>query len=211
MRFEPDGGGSMLLRDGDLLLAQYVFQPTDPQRESPRPYALLRTAAGVDVTAHRPDDHPWHRGLSLAVSAVGPHNFWGGPTYVHGEGYVQLPNNGAQVHRRFVSPDAEAMADHPDATARLVEELDWVTEGGATVLREMRTLTARRVDADSWALRWHSRLTNSSAADLAFGSPTTHGRPDAGYGGIFWRGPADFTGGQILGADGPAGDAARCM
>ena len=29
------------------------------------------------------------------------------------------------------------------------------------------------------------------------GSPTTEGRPNAGYGGLFWRGPRSFSGGTV--------------
>ncbi len=207
MEFEDDGAGRIVLREseregegeGKVALAEYVYAPTDAPLESPRPYALLRTRDGVEVTAYRPADHVWHKGLSLALPVVGPHNFWGGPTYVHGEGYVQLPNNGAQVHRGFgrIEPDS------------IDERLDWVSEDGDTVLVERRTLTARVVDDTTWALTWRSALRNVTSAALAFGSPTTKGRADAGYAGIFWRGPAAFTGGEIIGPDGAVGDAAR--
>ena len=39
-----------------------------------------------------------------------------------------------------------------------------------------------------------------------FGSPTTAGRPNAGYGGLFWRGPRSFTGGTVITPDGTGGD-----
>jgi hypothetical protein len=52
----------------------------------------------------------WHKGLSLALPVVGPENLWGGPTYIHGVGYVQQPNNGAQVHRSFRHADADGVA-----------------------------------------------------------------------------------------------------
>jgi hypothetical protein len=198
MRFD-EGDDRLRLMDGDRELAEYVFRPTEPQLESPRPYALLRTRTGEPVTAYRPGDHVWHKGLSLALPVVGPHNFWGGPTYVRGEGYVQLPNNGAQVHRSFDAGPAGTVVEH----------LDWIAEQGDDVLRERRTLSARLLDDDTWALSWHSRLENVAGAALAFGSPTTKGRPDAGYAGIFWRGPESFTGGSIDAPDGTVGDAAR--
>ncbi|WP_345800552.1 PmoA family protein [Microbacterium sp. AZCO] len=205
MRFD-DEGGRLLIRDGEgddaLVLVEYVYEPTEPQLESPRPYALLRTPGGREVTAYRPDDHVWHKGLSLALPNVGPHNFWGGPTYVRDEGYVQLPNNGRQVHRAFVTW-------HTPGLARVDEDLDWITEQGDTLLTERRTLTARRVEDDAWALTWRSELTNVSMDAVPFGSPTTKGRADAGYAGIFWRAPAEFTGGAILGPGGEVGESAR--
>ena len=208
MRFDDDSSGRLILRDGDLVLAEYVYQPDDAPLESPRPYALLRTPSGRDVTAYRPDDHVWHKGVSLALPYVGDHNFWGGPTYVHGQGYVQLPNNGAQVHRGF-EPSETPVADAVAGLARVDERLDGVTQDGSTVLTEERALTASRVDDHTWALTWGSHLRNATGEPLAFGSPTSHGRPDAGYAGIFWRGPDDFTGGAIAGPDGVLGDDAR--
>lgn len=41
---------------------------------------------------------------------------------------------------------------------------------------------------------------------LTWGSPTTEGHENAGYGGLFWRGPRDFIGGQILMSDGREGE-----
>src|SRR5688572_27300532 len=108
MRFDNATPGRLLLRNGDIVLAEYVYEPSESQLESPRPYALLRSSAGHDVTAYRPGDHVWHKGLSLALPNVGSHNFWGGPTYVDGEDYVQLPNNVSQVHRAFTALDVGA-------------------------------------------------------------------------------------------------------
>ena len=54
--------------------------------------------AGDVVSLFRPHDHVWHKGIAWALPVVGDENFWGGPTYVHGRFYVQLPNNGVQGH-----------------------------------------------------------------------------------------------------------------
>lgn len=208
MRFDDETPGRLTLRHGDAVLAEYVYEPGDAQVESPRPYARLFTRAGREVTAYRPDDHVWHKGLSLALPYVGSHNFWGGPTYVAGEGYVQQQNNGAQIHRGFAASETP-VADAVAHLARVDERLDWVTQDGRTVLAEERALTASSIDDDTWALTWSSRLRNVSEEPLAFGSPTSHGRPDAGYAGVFWRGPGEFTGGSIAGPSGETGDAAR--
>ena len=208
MHFEPGDTGRLVLRDADAVLAEYIYEPTEPPLESPRPYLLLRTRDGRDLTAYRPDDHVWHKGLSLALPVVGPHNFWGGPTYVQGEGYVQLANNGAQVHTSFAASDTP-LAEAAGGIARLDERLDWVTQQGDLLLREARTITARLISDDAWALTWRSALRNDSTDAVAFGSPTTRGRENAGYGGLFWRGPAEFTGGAIFGPQGEVGDTAR--
>jgi hypothetical protein len=49
-------------------------------------------------------------------------------------------------------------------------------------------------------------MTNASGADIAIGSPTTEGRPNAGYGGLFWRGPRSFTGGTVIVPEGSGVD-----
>ncbi|MCS5716264.1 PmoA family protein [Herbiconiux sp. CPCC 205716] len=174
------------------VLAEYVMLPPDPQLESPRPYfAPLRTLAGDVVTDLRPADHVWHKGLSWSLPVVGDENFWGGPSYRRGEGYVQLPNNGRQRHLGF-----DRLDDGP--RAEIVERLDWVTENGRTLFDETRRLTAQVLDDTAWMLVFDTTMTNRTPAPIALGSPTTEGRPNAGYGGLFWRGPASFTGGRIL-------------
>ncbi len=75
---------------------------------------------------------------------------------------------------------------------------------------EQRELTAEVVSDEAWALTFDTRLTNVSGAPIAIGSPTTRGRENAGYGGLFWRGPRSFTNGTLVapGASG-AGDDVR--
>lgn len=213
MRFDADRPGRLTLRaggggggdadDGDAV-AEYVYAPDTAPVESPRPFLRMRSRSGVEVTGHRPADHVWHTGLSLALPVVGPHSFWGGPTYVRGEGYLPLPTNGAQEHRSF----ALLTGGDDGQLARLTELLDWTSAEGGPVLTERRTLTARLVDDRTWAMTWHSTLRNASGAELVFGSPATNGREGAGYGGVFWRGPTAFSGGEIVGTDGRVGDPA---
>jgi hypothetical protein len=143
------------------------------------------------VTAYRPHDHVWHKGIQLALPHVGSENFWGGPTWVRGEGYRQLDNNGSMDHVEFEALEADGHR------ARIAERLAWHTQAGEHWIDERRALDFR-VLGDAWALGWRSELHNRSGRDLALGSPTTHGRPDAGYGGVLWRGPRDFAGGEVL-------------
>lgn len=185
---------------GGRLLAEYVHRPADPQLESPRPYFHpLRTLGGELLTDVRPDDHVWHKGLSWTLPVVGDENFWGGPSYLAGSGYRQLPNNGTQRHRAFTELVGTGF----------VERLDWVAEGGALLLDELRRVTAAVLDESTWVLGFTTTLRNTSDAPLVFGSPTTRGRPNAGYGGLFWRGPRSFVGGTVLSAAGAGGDELR--
>jgi len=94
--------------------------------------------------------------------------------------------------------------------ARISHELRWITEAGTVLFAEQRELTAEVVSDEAWALTFETRLTNVSSAPIAIGSPTTRGRENAGYGGLFWRGPRSFTNGTLVapGASG-AGDDVR--
>ncbi|MDI1460435.1 PmoA family protein [Catellatospora sp. KI3] len=185
--------GALAVEYGDQLLLRYVYQPDDAQLESPRPYFHpLHTLGGDLVSLFRPHDHVWHRGIALSLPNVGTENFWGGVTYTRGHGYRQLPNNGSMRHLEFDRLDAG-----PDAV-RVAHRLDWITEGGETWLREQRGFTVTVApDAGAWVLTFSTELTNVSGRDIVIGSPTTEGRDNAGYGGLFWRGPRSFTGGTV--------------
>lgn len=185
---------------GDIELLSYVYQPREPQVESPRPYLHpVRTLAGDVVSIYRPHDHVWHKGIALSLPNVGRANFWGGPTFVRDEGYQQLPNNGAMRHVSF----AELVSD--GTSARIAHALDWITEQGAKLFTEDRTMRVSLVDG-GWLLDFSTELTNVSGQSIALGSPTTEGRPNAGYGGLMWRGPRSFSGGKVVLPDAVGGD-----
>ncbi|AXX32248.1 PmoA family protein [Actinosynnema pretiosum subsp. pretiosum] len=189
---------------GGVELARYEYAPGTPRRESPKPFLHpVRTRSGRLVSLFRPHDHVWHKGIAWSLPHVGEHNFWGGPTYLRGRGYAQLDNNGAQVHRRVTGLGA-----HGDGV-RFAHELDWVAQDGRAVLTESRVLTAVPLGDSAWGLTFDTTMTNTSGAALVFGSPTTNGRDNAGYGGLFWRGPRSFTGGVVITSDGVGGDELR--
>jgi hypothetical protein len=193
-------GRSVTVSAGTVPLFTYVYRPDTPQLESPKPYLHpIRTLAGDLVSLYRPHDHVWHKGIAWSLPHVGEHNFWGGPTYVHGRSYVQRPNNGSALHRSLDTLTGTGF-DHT---------LDWVSEQGDPVVTERRTLTWTIADDVSWVLTFATTMTNVSGATLAFGSPTTKGRENAGYGGLFWRGPRSFTGGLLQSPAGVGGDELR--
>jgi hypothetical protein len=186
--------------DGNELF-RYVYLPDDPQLESPRPYFHpVRTLKGDLVSLYRPHDHVWHKGIAWSLPNVGAENFWGGPTFRRGT-YVQDRNDGAMRH------DAFDQTLGKDDLVRLDERLSWVTETGQTPITERRGVAATVWPADdAWALTFETTMSNVSGADIVIGSPTTEGRPNAGYGGLFWRGPRSFTGGRVITPDGAGGD-----
>ena len=185
-------------RTGVDLLA-YVYRP-EAAREAPKPYLHpLRTLSGAVVTDYRPNDHRWHKGLQLTASHLSGANLWGGNSYVHGEGYLALPERiGSMAHVAFdeVSADGDRVV--------VDERLTWHPHSGELWAEERRRIEVHDVDpvGGSWALTWTSAITNRRAEPLLFGSPTTAGRELAGYTGLFWRGPRAFRDGRITGPDG---------
>jgi len=215
IRFHEAGDRLLLRAGGDAVLAEYVFRPDHPTFESPRPYfSPIRTLGGELVSLYRPHDHVWHKGIAWSLPVVGDENFWGGPTFVRGEGYVQLANNGEQRHVGFEggAADAATGAAAPGGearTARVAERLEWITQAGERIFDEERTLAASALDDDAWLLGFATRLANATDRGIALGSPTTRGRENAGYGGLFWRGPRSFTGGTLLAPGVAGGDELR--
>lgn len=196
-------------------ILRYVYRPGEVQYESPRPYLHpLRTLGGRLVTVFRPWDHVWHKGITLALPVVGRDNFWGGPSYRReAGGYVVLPNNGSQDHDRVT------LVEQRDGSAAFGHELTWHRQPGeetgregmgAAVFTESRMITATLApERGAWVLGWRTRLSNVSGAPIEMGSPTTEGRENAGYGGLFWRGPRSFTGGELIASSGVTGEDVR--
>jgi hypothetical protein len=179
-----------------------------PLRECRAPYLHpLRTLSGGIVTGHRPHDHRWHKGLTMAVPTLArlshagepavATNFWGGPSYVAGRGYIDLDDAGRIDTTAFdVLPDHSVTAD-----------LAWIGADGVPVLGERRTFAVRDVDTEAgcWTLEFRSELRALGAAPVEFKSPTVLGREQAGYCGFFWRGPRAFTSGRVLASTGAEG------
>lgn len=188
--------------DGVELL-RYVVEPDTVQLESPKPYLHpLRTREGRLVSLFRPHDHVWHKGIAWALPHVGDENFWGGPTFSLETGYRQLENNGTARHVGFETLGSDG------ELAEIAHDLLWTTQAGERVIEERRRLRIRLVEG-GWALTVATSMTNVAGHPLAFGSPTTKGRENAGYGGLFWRGPRSFTGGVVRSPDGDGGEELR--
>ena len=203
-----DDGRSLTFTAGGQDIASYTYRPTDDQYESPRPFFHpLTTLDGDEVTISRPWDHVWHKGLSWALPNVGEHNFWGGATYTRETGYANLDNNGAMNHETFSYIEESA------STITAAEDLLWTSQPtepgqqGTPLIREQRRFAIQLLPTgNSWALLFETEMTNVSGAEIGIGSPTTEGRDNAGYGGLFWRGPRSFTGGEFRSEAGTGAD-----
>ncbi|MFC0626233.1 DUF6807 domain-containing protein [Kribbella deserti] len=205
LSYRDDETASVSVSSADTELFTYVYQSTANQYESPRPFIHpLRTLGGRLISIYRPHDHLWHVGIAWSLPHFGADNFWGGPSFRADRGYVSLDNNGATRHRRTNEIDVT------DGVFGYAHDLDWYRSDGTHVVTEARRLTARvEPGSDAWILTFETSMTNVSGSDIQIGSPTTEGRPDAGYGGLFWRGPRSFTGGTVLGPDGATGETLR--
>ncbi len=198
------GDGYIEVWYGTRRLCRYNLRPYMTNLQGPRPYFHpVSTLQGGIVTQEKHFDHEWHNGLSLACPWVSGYNFWGGPTYVRDQGYQHLDNLGHQVHRRLIPRTA------PLDKRSWRQEVSWLVpgQGSAEFLRDERKLTIGGVDEleGIWHIDFDFTLTNPDSRNVVFGSPTTEGRPDAGYGGVFWRGPLDILHGTILAGNGQSG------
>jgi hypothetical protein len=112
------------------------------------------------------------------VADVDGWNFWGGPSYLRGQGYTWRDDHGRIEHVGFTELRDDGFA----------EELRWCTRREELLLSERRRVAARLVDG-GWELRITTSLANTAGRPVRLGSPATNGRDDAGYGGLFWRLP----------------------
>ncbi len=145
---------------------------------SPRPVLHpVRTLNGVVVTGRHPADHDWHNGVGMAIPDVNGSNFWGGRTYIDGQGYVLLDDHG-----RIVGEPPVLRGD------AFTQELQWIGRDGSIQLHEQRSIGWDAMDEQSWRLTFESSLRADAGAKL--GSPGSKGRVGGGYGGFFWRFPA---------------------
>lgn len=188
MELEHEGAIAVNLRFEGRLLGRYVYVSSCPAEEAPRPFFHpLNSLAGDTLTNFRPNDHPWHHGLSLTLNQVSGITFWGGPTFVRDQGYQRLANQGAQHHIAWLRQTAAG------TTASLAHQVDW-RSGGDVLLREERNMdVAVDAPAKTWTLRWRSRLENVTARPLSLGNPhSAGGLVGSHYTGLQFRGAREL-------------------
>lgn len=181
LRVESCGDEAVEWRVGATLLFRYVYRPGTPLAEATRPYAHpVCSLAGEVLTNFRPNDHPWHHGLSLTINSVSGTNFWGGPTYQAGDAYRWRNNHGSQHHTAWTELTA----------GRAVEQLIWRAGAeGERLLDEVRTLEPRIASPQEWTLRWTSVLKNVSGRSLALANyHSGEGLVGSHYSGLQFRG-----------------------
>ena len=147
---------------------------------SPRPYLHpVSTLAGTVVTDHMPVDHVWHLGAGFALQDVNGTNFWGGRSYRRSAGrYVDLEDHGRIAIQNIGRGPGKTTLD-----------LQWIAADGSALLREERSFARTSIDHRTWRLDIRTELTG--VVDCSLGSPGSHGAAGSGYGGFFWRLPAN--------------------
>lgn len=191
-------------RDG-ITLFDYHYRPNVDQTEGPKPFVHpLATPQGDVLTVDRPHDHVWHRGLNFGWSYVDEANFWGGSTFVKGQGYVQKHNNGTTRHDRFQRLEAD------EDKVYIEQDLTWLSVDGEEWITERRTFTVFAPTNDNeLLLSVSTEVTPIPGVRESFrlSSPMIEGRSDpSGYSGLSLRLPRAFTGGTPLtstGVEGP--------
>jgi hypothetical protein len=172
---------TVTVRRGDgAPLWRYVYVPDTPGHEAPRPYAHpVYAPAGDVLTNFRPNDHPWHHGLSLTVTNVSGVNFWGGPSYRPADRYQWRNDQGRQVHRSWVECSA----------GRLEQRLDWCGPGERALLLHENRVLATTVGEGEWSLRWTSELQNVTGRVLTLDHyESAGGLSGSHYTGLQFRG-----------------------
>ena len=166
------------------MLWRYVYAPETPANESPRPYAHpVCSLAGDTLTNFRPNDHPWHHGLSLTLTNVDGVNFWGGPSHGAADGYQWRADHGTQMHRTWTTLTPE----------RLEETLDWCDPKTGRVLLHERRMMETVVAENAWTLQWSSELLNALGHDLVLGNyHALGGLAGSHYTGLQFRGAREL-------------------
>jgi len=167
-----------LLHSGKIVW-QLVFDPAQG-----KPYIHpLATLAGTEITALRPADHPWHRGLWWSWKYINHTNYWEEDKKTGlSDGRTDITRVQAQVASNF--------------SARVELDLSYHLPQQPPVMREQRRLVFHPpTDAGRYAIDWIATFT--AQQDLLLDRTPPHrdsqGRISGGsYAGLGLRFPRSF-------------------
>ncbi|MBT5901813.1 MAG: PmoA family protein [Opitutaceae bacterium] len=186
LRLDDSTPGRLTIGLGeDRHLWSYCFEPETPAKESTRPYIHpLYSIDGDVLTNLRPNDHPWHHGISFTLTSVNGANFWGGPSHRAEDSYQWRPDHGTQRHLEWLEK----------TPGQLVERLAWIDpqREGCILIEEKRTLRTNHQE-DGWGLRWTSQIHNPGVEDLICENyHSLGGLEGSHYSGLQYRGTREF-------------------
>lgn len=152
-------------------------------RAAPRPFLHpVRTPAGHVISCDAPDDHWWHHGLWFTIKFVNGENFW--------EEYDEFG-----LLEQTEPPEVSRHDDRVEATSRLRWQRP---EGRGVVIEQKTTLVHRDLDDRAHCIDWDVALRPVVDVELDRTPFTTWG----GYGGLTFRGRADWHDTSLMLPDG---------
>ncbi|MEM6884321.1 MAG: DUF6807 family protein [Verrucomicrobiota bacterium] len=159
---------SISLELGDQLVWKFNHDPAEG-----KPYFHpLATAEGVDFTALRPEDHPWHRGMWFSWKYIDGVNYW----------EENRQTGLSQGHTRLISNTRKVLDAHGVHIRQVLEYAP--DEEDKAVLREQRTIELSPPDNDgSYTIDWTSRFDALKPEVVLDRTPVPGEEGGKGYGG----------------------------
>jgi len=154
----------------------------------------LALPGGLVLTADRPTDHPWHRGL------------WFSWKYINGLNYWEEDRNTGLAQGR-TEWDQPQVATRPDFSARILLDVVYRPPGAPPVLKEHRVIRISPPDRDGgFHLDWAATFTAQAKDVLLDRTPLPGeqgGQTWGGYAGLSVRFTTGLNDPQALAGDGP--------
>jgi hypothetical protein len=184
---QPD---SLALRQGGQIVWRFNFGANETKPS----FHPLAVAGGPVLSAYRPKDHPWHRGLWFSWKYINKINYW------EEDKKTGLPEGKTE----WPAPLVET---HPDFSARLVLDLNYHPTNGPVVLTEHRVITASSPDeTGAYHLDWDMTFRAVGEKVVLDRAPPVDANGvnrSGGYAGLGIRGAEDLLEAQVITGDGP--------
>lgn len=185
---------SLALLKGGKTIWRLMFDP----KASKSAFHPLASVDGEVLTAFRPQDHPWHRGLWFSWKFINGLNYW-----------EEDPNTG--IAEGLCEITSTKVTTHPDFSAAIRIGVSYHPPGKPALLTEVRTLKVAAPDANGcYVIDWTSVFTTGAeAVELNRTPPKASGGVDwGGYAGLSLRFPTGIEGWSFSTSEGAADAAA---
>ncbi len=175
---------SLALRNGTNVVWRLVFDPAQPKSY----FHPLATLDGAVLTAFRPADHVWHRGLWWSWKFINGLNYWEEDKVTgRSQGLNELVSAAVTTNADFSASAELAFSYHPP--------------GQPALLTEIRQLHVSTPDEGGcYRIDWHAEFTaGDQPVKLDRTPPPAEGGPAwGGYAGLSMRFPPGFKDGAFL-------------
>ncbi|MFK5923292.1 MAG: PmoA family protein [Verrucomicrobiota bacterium] len=177
-----EGAASLALMNGDVIVWQFNHLQDGKEKGAPY-FHPLAALDGAVLTALRPGDHLWHRGLRFAWKKInGLEGYWTWP-----DGKKKWPDK-KMGHTDVVTVKVTV---NDDFSARFDLELSYHPPGEPADLTEKRVITVSAPDENgNYQIDWHAVFTAGAKGAVLDRTPI-EGEPDGkwfgGYAGLQFR------------------------